>query len=216
MARRKKRSDEIVEEIVDHLRPWKARASEATVTARISGALRLLLLRAPPEAKRVADRTKNRTHAQELGDALDKVEALLTSAPQPLRLFLLNPLLMVMEHGLMAVETPSIESIERADRERADSFAAELKRLRQVCAHGVVFGFGHHPNYDPTKHFCAFWAYGLMKGYSDRAITGTKDDAFRVITSLLYEAVSGKRGADLKRACDSCLAKSGSRKLGTD
>jgi hypothetical protein len=201
--------DEILEDIVRHLRPWKAPRSE--VTARVSGELRLLHLLAPLEAERVADRTQNRTHAQQLGDALRKVETLLTSAPQPLRLFLLNPLPMTTEHsGLMPAKTPSIESIERANRERAKSFAAELKRLREVCARGVGSGFGYHPNYDPTKHFCAFWAYGLVKGYSDRAITGTEDDAFRFITSLLYEAVSGEAGADLKRACDSCLARSGS------
>jgi len=202
------RLDEIVEEIVDHLRPWNAPRSE--VTAGVNRELRYLLILAPLEVKRVADRTQNRTHAQQLDDALHKVETLLTSAPQPLSLFLLNPLPGTTEHrGLMPAKTPSIESIKRGNRERVDSFAAELKRLRQVCARGVGFGFGHHPNYDPTKHFCAFWGYALMKGYSDRAITGTKDDAFRVITSLLYEAVSGESGADLKRACDSCLARSG-------
>jgi hypothetical protein len=200
--------DEIVEVIVDHLRPWKAPRSE--VTARVSGELRLLHLLAPLEAKR-PDRTQNRIHAQQLDGALHKVEALLTSAPHPLKLFLLNPLpTMTEQGGLMPRETPLVESIERANRERANSFAAELKRLREVCARGVGSGFGYHPNYDPTKYFCAFWAYGLIKGYSDRPITGTTDGAFRVITSLLYEAVSGQPEADLKRACDSCLAKSGS------
>ena len=178
------RMDEIVEEIVDHLRPWKAPRSE--VTARVSGELRLLLIIAPLEAERVADRTQNRTHAQQLGDALRKVEALLASAPQPLRLFLLNPLPMTTEHSGLITMTPSTESIERANQERAKSFAMELKRLREVCARGAGSGFGYHPNYDPTKHFCAFWAYGLLKGYSDRAITGTEEDAFRVTLPVCY------------------------------
>jgi len=182
---------------------------EATVTAKVNRELLLLLLLAPLEAKR-SDRTKNRIHAEQLDGALHKVETLLASAPYPLRLFWLNRLPTMSEQGgLMPPKTPSLESIERANRERADSFAAELKRLRQVCARGVGSGFGYHPNYDPTKYFCAFFAYCLIAEYSDRPVAGTRDGAFRVITSLAYEAVSGQPGADLKRACDSCLAKSG-------
>jgi hypothetical protein len=75
----------------------------------------------------------------------------------------------------MPAKTPAVENIERTNRQRADSFAAELKRLRQVCARAVDPGFGFHPNYDPAKYFCAFFAYSLMKGLSDGAITGTKD-----------------------------------------
>jgi hypothetical protein len=44
-----------------------------------------------------------------------------------------------------------------------------------------------------------------MRELSDRKIKGTKDSAFRVVTGLLYEAVSGQPDADLKRACDSVL-----------
>ena len=80
----------------------------------------------------------------------------------------------------------------------------ELKRLREVCAHAVDPGFATHPNYDHAKH-CAWNALGLMRELSDGKITGTKDSAFRVVTGLLYEAVSGRPDADLKRACDSVL-----------
>jgi hypothetical protein len=107
---------------------------------------------------------------------------------------------------LMPAKTP-IEDIERANRKRVDSFAAELKRLRKVCARAVDPDFGYHPNYDRAKHFCVSFAHALMKGLSDRTITGTKDDAFRAIASLFYEAISGQRDADLKRACDSTLRK---------
>jgi hypothetical protein len=44
-----------------------------------------------------------------------------------------------------------------------------------------------------------------MQDLSNGKITRTKDSAFRVITGLLYEAVSGQPDADLKRACDSVL-----------
>ena len=60
-------------------------------------------------------------------------------------------------------------------------------------------------NYDFLKHACARSARGLMLDTSNRKITGTKDDAFRAITSLFYEAVSGQQEVDLKRACDSVL-----------
>jgi hypothetical protein len=200
---------EIVEEIVDQLRPWKHRVSEATVTDKVIDELRLLLLLAPLEAKR-PNRTQNRIHAQRLDSALHEVETLLASAPDPLCWFLLNPLpTRLAQGGLEPARTPEVESIERANRERADSFAAELKRLRQVCARGTGSGFGYHPNYEPRKYFCAYSAYRLMERISDRPITGTKDARFRSITSLLYEAVSGQSGVDLKRACDSCLAKTG-------
>jgi hypothetical protein len=95
--------------------------------------------------------------------------------------------------------------IELAYRSRADSLlpltetAARSLRSRsrsRVCV---------HPNYEHAKHLCAWNALGLMRELSDRKITGTKDSAFRVVTGLLYEAVSGRPDADLKRACDSVL-----------
>jgi hypothetical protein len=95
--------------------------------------------------------------------------------------------------------------VERANRQRADLFGDELKRMREVCALAVHPGFGHHPNYDPLKRLCAMWAQGIMAALSRKKITGTKDNAFRAIASLLYEAISGKRDIDLKRACDYML-----------
>jgi hypothetical protein len=54
-----------------------------------------------------------------------------------------------------------------------------------------------------------------MRELSDGKIRGTKDSAFRVVTGLLYEAVSGRPDADLKRACDSVL-KNVDLRSGTD
>ena len=124
----------------------------------------------------------------------------------------------MMETGVqMHAETPSVEDdIERDNRKRADSFAAELKRMREVCARAIDPGFGYHPNYDRAKHFCVRFAHGLMLGLSERTVTGTKDDAFRAIASLLYEAISGQRDVDLKRACDSKLRDILGLELGTD
>ena len=210
--------DELVEEIVDHLRPWKDRKGAAAVTAEVNRALDVLLKLVPLEAK-LSDRTRNRTHALQLDSVLAEVETLLVSAPGMLASFLFNPLppLIMTEDGVLVEAVPrSIEDIERAYRKRADSFATELKRLRKVCARAVDPGFGSHPNYDHAKHLCAWFAYGLMEGLSDRKITGTEDAAFQAIASLLYEAISGQRSASLKRACDSVLRDTRDPKLGTD
>jgi hypothetical protein len=86
--------------------------------------------------------------------------------------------------------------------ERKDSFAAELKALRERCALAVHPAFGSHPNFDSAKHLCAQFAHGLMQMLSERKITGTEGGRFRTIANLLYEAFSGLPDADLERACD--------------
>jgi hypothetical protein len=209
-------ADEIVEEIVDHLRPWKSHKSAAAITAAVNHELNVLLQLAPLQAK-LFDRGRNRTHAKKLDRALGEVEMLLASAPGALAWFLFDPLppMTLTEDGELVQVTQSIENIELAYRARADSFFAELKRLRKVCAHAVDPGFATHPNYEHAKHLCAWHALSLMRELSDGKITGTKDSAFRVVTGLLYEAVSGRSDADLKRACDSVLSNVDLR-LGTD
>ncbi len=166
----------------------------------------MLLKLAPLQAK-LFDRARSRAHAKKLDRALSEVETLLASAPGTLAWLLFHPLppLTLTEDGELVQVMQSIENIELAYRARADSFFAELKRLREVCARAVDPGFASHPNYDHAKHLCAWNALGLMRELSDRKITGTKDSAFRVVTGLLYEAVSGQPDADLKRACDSVL-----------
>ena len=208
------RRSEIVEEIVDWLRPRKHRMSDAAVTAAVNRHLDLTLL-TPQDVKKVFDRRQYRAHAERLDGALLKVETLLASAPGALALALFDP--MITEDGVLTQAVPSsIDHIKRAFRKRADSLAGELKRLRKVCADAINPGFGFHPNYDPLKFQCAWIAQFLIRELSDVKISGTKDGAFWTITSLLYEAVSGQRNAALKRACDSVLRKIRGRELGTD
>jgi len=84
-------ADEIVEEIVDHLRPWKDHKSVAAITAAVNPELEVLLKLAPLQAK-LFDRARNRAHAKKLDDALSEVETLLASAPGVLAWFLFDPL----------------------------------------------------------------------------------------------------------------------------
>lgn len=196
------RLDEIVEEIVDHLRPWKKRISEAAVTVEVSADMIRLLTLAPYEAKR-SDRKKNGTHARQLDQALVNLQNLLTSAPHPLRSFLRDPLPNMTDDGV--IHGVVDENIKWANRKRADSLDAELKRLREVCARAIKVGYGYDSNYDRVKHLCAGFAQGLVRDLSAKPATGTMDAPFRAIASLLYEAVSARRDVDLKRACDSQL-----------
>jgi hypothetical protein len=205
---------EIVEEIVDHLRPWKDRKDNDEVTAEVNSELRLVLRSAPSEAASF-DRTQIRTHARQLDDALLNLEMSLAAPTWDLLYFLFvsqAPVTMSEDGVLMTADgvpmptlLPSMEDILNARYEREDVFRAELNRLRKMCARAVDTGFGLHPNFDRVKRLSASTAHDLMRALSNRKITGTKDDAFRAIASLLYEAISGQRDADLKRACDSVL-----------
>src|SRR6476646_9786352 len=82
------RQEQIVEEIVDQLRPWET--GEASVTESVRYDLKWLLFLAPLEAIR-SDRALNRVHAKKLHSALLSIEELLATAPGPLRSFLKNP-----------------------------------------------------------------------------------------------------------------------------
>jgi hypothetical protein len=191
-----RRRDEIVEEITENLRPWKNHKGRDTVTAAVNTAL-ARLLRIVPFEKKFFDPRPARKHAKKLDKAISKVESLVESSPGMLLGNLFDPTLPLTKADDDLDPTP-YKSLE----ECFDTFFAELKRLRKVCA---LDYYGPHPNYDPAKHESAKSAYFLMRKLSDGKITGTKDQAFRIITALLYEAVSGQQGADLKRACDIAL-----------
>jgi hypothetical protein len=211
MSRQKDRAsgvaDEIVEEIVDHLRPWNGRQTREAITIAASEQLERLRQMIPLQAK-LYDRSRMRAHAQELDKLLNEVEELLYSDPGGLNVHLFLP------PSLSESEMASKETILLSFQERAAPFFAELKRLRQVCAQAIDPGFGLHPNYDHAKSLCAWFAHALMSQLSNAKITGTKDAPFRAISGLLYEAVSGAPDADLKRACSEVLRYK--RPLGTD
>ena len=202
------RQHEIVEEVVDNLRPWKDRKSRAAVAADVEHELNILI-HIVPLGTELFDRRRNRAHAQKLNRAVSEVERLFSSAPGMLAWSLFNPLPPPewTDDGQLVIPktNKSAEEIKRDYFARANTLSAELARLRRVCAQAIDPGFGMHPNYDHAKDACAWFAHGLMEGLSNREITGTQDGTFRTITSLLYEAVSGEHSIDLKRACDAVL-----------
>jgi hypothetical protein len=210
------RRNEIVEEVVDNLRPWTNHRSRDAITDQVNKSLDMppnLI----PSLMKLSDERAYREHAKKLDKALSNVETLLLSSPGAFSWFLFDqrPQSMPLNDNGYPSGPPtahkSIEEIEREHEARVSTFVMELRRLRKVCARD----YGLHPNFDHVKHASAQLAYGLMQEFSDAKISGTQDQAFRIITSLLYEAFSGQRGADLKRACDAVLA-STNLQLGTD
>src|ERR1700675_4802413 len=161
-------TDEIVEEIVDHLRPWKGHKSVAAITAAVNHDLEMLLKLAPLQAK-LFDRARNRAHAKKLDDALSEVETLLASAPGALAWFLFDPLPRptLTEDGELHQVIPSIENIELTCRARADSFSAELKRLRKVCARAVDPGFGSEDFFGFLVFHC-LWSKAISEEVKPR------------------------------------------------
>lgn len=187
------RRGEIVEEIVDHLRPWKDRVSETTATADVNSEMDMLI-RFVPWKDRWSNHARNRAHAQKLDRALLEVEELTRLASTPGGL------------AVLLFSTPSRMSI--VDIEKANqAFAAKLRRMRMVCAVAMGPSFGTPPNYNTAQHLSAESAYDLMKKLSQTKPVGTEDKAFRAIASLLYESDSGIRNAGMKRACESVLSR---------
>jgi hypothetical protein len=191
-------ADAIVEEITDHLRPWKGRQSRQAIAIAVGKNLKILRENIPLSGK-LFNRRRLREHALRLDKSLREVEDLLKSAPDSLNLHLFKPV------SFSKGEIGAIETKSAAFLRPVELFFAELARLRKVCAQAIHPGFGVHPNFDYAKWQCSFFAYMLMDELSNAKITGTKDASFRVISSLLYEAVSGEPDADLKRHCDQVL-----------
>jgi hypothetical protein len=139
---------EIVEAIVDQLRPRKHRVSEAAATADVSRELESLLpfASSPRDGERT-HRKACRAHAKQLDKALTEVQALLASVPNHLAWLSYS----VMPSDGIWGGHRSFWDPERANQKRI--FAAELNRLHSVCAQVLNPRFDYHPNFDVLKHF---------------------------------------------------------------
>lgn len=203
------RQDDIVQEIVDNLRPWRDHKGESTVTAEVKRTLNTVL-EISLSAKFLSYRKSDREHAKNLDKALRQVEILMPQTPEHLACLLFFP----AERGDHLFRDPFelgrlIEELKRISLKRFNLYLYELKELREQCA-GAQSITGYHPNYNYVKHLCASGAHRLLRALSAQGkITGAKNKPFWIITSLLYEAVSGKRTGKtgVKRACDNVLRK---------
>jgi hypothetical protein len=203
------RQQEIVEEIVDNLRPLKSGISVSAASERVRQEIEDLH-ETDDMIPKLATGKEFRMRAKELEDALAKLDALLNSAPTALACYLFRPWpAQSFSELYYALDSPlpfgSADEIERACFDKRDELVADLTRLRKECAQAAKAQLGPHPNYDHSKHVSAYVAWCLLTEWSEHKATGTADGAYRTIASLLYEAGWGIGDADLKRACDDVL-----------
>lgn len=191
------RLEEIIEEIVENLPPRKG-TFRTQITTAVRQVLKELRENLPWQMK-LLDQAAMRAHARKLNKAATELEILLETAPGIMQALLFSDL------AFSPDELPSKEKLVQEYIKRSEPFFDELDRLRKSCAQAIKKGWGTHPNYDHAKALSARSAYNLMKSYSAAKITGTRDGSFRAVTSLFYEAVSGRPDADLKRACDDVI-----------
>ena len=196
-----RRRDEIVEAVVNHLRPWKNHRSRDTITRDVNRCIDVLRKLVLTQEKQFA-RKPFQEYRKKLDKALRKVEHLLASNKGRFRWHLFaTPPTKTTFVPVMSMSRTAFEQFIRSPHTRANAFDMELKLLREACARDA----GFHPNYDIAKHRSADFAHGLVELLSDGKISGTEHKAFRLIASLLFEAVSGEQDVDLKRACDEAI-----------
>jgi hypothetical protein len=94
-------------------------------------------------------------------------------------------------HALFEATYPPLQSW-RVARLRYERFLAEAAEERSRPG----------PEFDRGQRSCAHLAYLLMRKFSTRPITGYIDGPFNCITSLLYEALTGRPDVDLHRHCN--------------
>jgi hypothetical protein len=181
---------EIVEEIINNLHPLTRRKTE--VEAGIQQAIDLIKRQIPREAF-LRDRNAIKNSAEEVGDAIADLERSLQRI-HPIVKGALSP-----PREMMPPEPAEMMPPEPPDP--LDLWVDELRWRRIRCEQLARDPGGHHPNFDPTKRDCAQRAFELMREFSEQEPASTIESPFRTITSLLYQAISGKR-QDLKKACD--------------
>ncbi len=81
------------------------------------------------------------------------------------------------------------------------AFLAVLRKVQQRC--NVLLLPGRQ---DVLKRACASLAHTQFLGFSiKRPTSGSANSPYRLVASLIFEAISGQQGADLKRGCDVTL-----------
>jgi hypothetical protein len=186
---------EIVEEIMNNLHPLTRRKTE--VEAGIQQAIDLIKRQVPSEAF-LRDRNAIKNSAEEVGDAIAELERSL----QRIHPIVKGALLYDPQEAMPPEPGSGPEfTLPPAPPDPLDLWVNELRQRRIKSEQLARNPGGYHPNFDLTKKHCAQSAFDLMRVFSEREPASTPESPFRTITSLLYQAVSGKR-QDLKKACD--------------
>jgi hypothetical protein len=166
---------DIVEEILEHLWPWKRKRCEADIRSEVEKRIALLVETAAQidQMPRGADVRRQAAEAREtLGRLRDQL------AREPLR-----------SHRPLVARWQFID----------------LDLLDETLAYTKSKNMFPDPRSKPIQGVCAGVADALIYQFSKKPATGTPDSALHAITSLLYEAITGERDQDLKRAVDAMI-----------
>jgi hypothetical protein len=172
---------EIVEEIMNNLRPWTCCESEGQ--AGIHKAIEFLRVVIPFINRAVDNRSAIKKSAQEFGAAIAEVEKSLHDTRDQViwRLFGELPKLHFDGvEGTYDADFPAFDEIKQVYVDRVAHFQEELRRLRVECEKLVRNPGGPHPNTDIAKKFCARGALDLMHKLSENPPTGTAEGRFRI------------------------------------
>ncbi len=188
------RDIDLVDAIVNELRPWKL--PEARVRYFVPKMLQEVR-DVSPKLTVICDRPAIREHAKKLEKAIGTVEDLLKTAPPLLRVEVLHL------HASFGVEDKVGRRTLREHQDFCEARIAQLYQqlasMREACKRAPKLGT--HPNYEWSKALSAQAARELMAGLSHAKITSSDNSRFRTIASFVYEYVSGE-SVDLKKACD--------------
>jgi hypothetical protein len=189
--------EDLIEEIAYRLRPWKCSKSE--VLAKICDSIEELKreLAKGPDPWRGFYR-KNRKYASNILNAIDNLKKQLTAPPESFFRGLLN--------ADQPEEIKELNSPQKLTEDVAD-LSRRLAKLDAQCRDVIAKRIGADPRADYKKTNTACEALFLMLKLSEQAPTaGSLDSSFCFISSLIFEAVTGMREQNLRRACQKVLA----------
>ena len=143
--------------------------------------------------------------AEELADLIAPLEATLKRLSGPLADYLFGP--PSARHVVWTDSVPEDDIIAAIANDKAD-LLARLERLRTDCERQLRLlpPYSSGPERDRLNGRCARFAFTLMKAFSRRKRVSSGGGAFSVVTSLIYEFLTGVAGVELERACKQVIA----------
>jgi hypothetical protein len=200
------RFDEIVEAIVDELRPY--RRPKKDVHELVPRLIKLNLREVDQLWRRLAGTPAEALkHLKEVRETAAKLEKLLLTMPNRVAWVVemrLGTLGFRDELGLLSpapVEQPRLKFM---------SFISDLERLQTAAKIAETYR-GPSPLYEVEKGLSAKYARFLIVGLSKRPPTMAPSGPLRTIASLIFEVITGEQDANLERHCKAELRRSRSQ-----
>ena len=189
--------EDLIEEIGYQLRPW--RCSKSDVLAKIRGTIEELqreFAKAPDPWR--GFRSENKDYANNILRAIDNLKKQLAAPPESFFKALLN--------ATQPEEIKELDSPDKLTEDVAD-LSSRLTKLAVQCREVIANRIGADPRADYRKTNTACATLFLVLDVSEQSPTaGSPDSSFCFISSLMFEAVTGMREQNLRRACQKVLA----------